>query len=572
MRVAWPFSRSLLYPLTAVLVTLAVLPLAVVGWAVVSANREQVATLEMQYLTRQAVGLAREVELYFLDSVGHIETLAQGLRPSADGSFDLAAAAAVLQEVVEGHENIVILRLLGRDGTGPFVQRRTLAGEAEASLDEILREAFAAAMRGRPARRDMLRFTGEEPMVLTSLPLAYRDGRVAGALQGVVSLAGVASRIAEESSRGVIVDVVDRSGAVLFSSRPQRVGQVASAHPLVAQFLSAPVRLTKTYTDPLAGAGGEVLGSLCPVGDPPWAVVTARELDVAFAAVRTMVRRTVVIGLLAGAAAMLAGVLLARRITTPLRHLAEVTGAVAAGDLTRRVPVRSRNEMGRLAENFNSMAAEIESYIGSLRLALQENQELLVDAIRALAAAIDAKSPYTRGHSERVSQYSVAIGRHLGLDDDELRTLQISALLHDVGKIGIEDAILQKPSTLTEAEFAQMRSHPLKGAAIVSPIKRLREMLPGIRSHHENWGGGGYPDGLVGEAIPLAGRVIATADVFDAMTTHRPYQRALGSEFVYLRIRELSGQRLDPAVVEAFFAAVTAGDLVPLGQLEVASA
>ena len=97
-------------------------------------------------------------------------------------------------------------------------------------------------------------------------------------------------------------------------------------------------------------------------------------------------------------------------------------------------------------------------------------------------------------------------------------------------------------------------------------------MLPGIRSHHENWAGGGYPDGLVGEAIPLVARVIATADVFDAMTTHRPYQRALGSEFVYSRIRELAGQRLDPTVVDAFFAALAAGDLVPYSQVEVASA
>jgi len=572
MRATWPFSRSLIYPLTAVLVALAVTPVVIVGWGVVTTNREQVATLEMQYLTRQAVGLAREVELYFLDSVGHLETLAQGIRPDPSGRLDLEAATRVLQEVVEGHPNIVILRLLGRDGTGPFVQRRTLAGEAEGSLDEILREAFAASMRGRPARRDMLRFAGEEPMVLTSLPLTDRNGEVAGALQGVVSLAGIAGRIAEESSRGVIVDVVDRSGDVLFSSLQQRVGASAARHPLVAQFLNAPVRLTKTYLDPLVGEEGEVLGSLCPVGDPPWAVVTAREINVAFAAVRTMARTTVILGALAGLLAVAAGSLLARRITTPLRHLADVTSAVAAGDLTRRVPVRSRNELGQLGENFNSMAEEIERYIGSLRLALQENQELLVDAIRALAAAIDAKSPYTRGHSERVSQYAVAIGRHLDLDDDDLRTLQISALLHDVGKIGIEDAILQKPGTLTEAEFAQMRIHPLKGAAIVSPIRRLRDMLPGIRSHHESWAGGGYPDGLVGEAIPLFARVIAAADVFDAMTTHRPYQRALGSDYVMARIRELAGQRLDPAVVEAFFAAVDSGDLVPLGHLEVASA
>ncbi len=572
MRVAWPFSRSLIYPLTAILVALAVLPLALVGWGSVSTNQEQVSTLEKQYLTRQAVGLAREIELYFLDSVGHIETLAQGVRASARGTIEVGNASTMLQEVIRSHDDIILLRLLGADGQGPFVQRRSLGGNAEGALEEILREAFADNLRGRPARNDLLRFAGEDPLVLTSLPLLDNSSRVAGALQGVVSLAGVASRIADESSRGVVVDVVDRTGSVLFSSEPGRVGRSAVAHPLVSQFLRAPVRLTKTYRDPLSSSTAEVLGSLCPVGDPPWAVVTARDLDVAFAAVRAMARRTVIIAVAAGLVAMLAGALLARRITTPLRNLAEVTSAVAEGDLSRRVPVRSRNELGRLGENFNAMAVEIERYVGSLRQALEENQELLVDSIRALAAAIDAKSPYTRGHSERVSQYAVAIGRQMGLDDNELRKLQISALLHDVGKIGIEDAILQKPGTLTESEFSQMRAHPLKGAAIVSPIKLLKEMLAGIRSHHENWSGGGYPDGLVGEEIPLMARVIATADIFDAMTTHRPYQRAIGLESVYGRIRELAGSRLDPGVVRAFFEAIESGELVPLGQMEVASA
>jgi len=232
--------------------------------------------------------------------------------------------------------------------------------------------------------------------------------------------------------------------------------------------------------------------------------------------------------------------------------------------------VTTRNELGQLAANFNVMAGEVEQTITSLRRALQENQELLVDSIRALAAAIDAKSPYTRGHSERVSTYAVAIAQQLGLEAAEVRNVEISALLHDVGKIGIEDAILQKPEALTESEFAQMRAHSLKGSAIVSSIKRLRDLLPGIRSHHENWSGGGYPDGLAGEEIPLVARIIAAADVFDAMTTNRPYQQAMGVSAALARLRELSGKRLDPRVVEAVFLALRAGELVPLGSVEVA--
>ncbi len=566
----WPFSRSLLYPLTAVLVALTVLPVGLAGWGFVTTNREQIATLEMQYLTRQAVGLARELELYFLDGVGRIEAVAQALHPAQGQRLQAGAASEILNELVRENRHIVLLRVLDADGKGSFVQNRTLSAASESALAPVLADAFTANLRGRPVRRDLLRLPGEAPMVLVSLPLTGHGGTVAGVMQGVVSLEGVVSRLAEEAGHGVTVDVVDRSGDVVFSSDPTRVGTSARVHPLVAQFLQAPVRLTKTYADPLRPAHDEVLGSLCPVEDPPWAVVAARDVDVAFAAVRNMGRTTELLVLGTALIAMLAGVILARRITSPLRHLAEVSTAVAEGDFTRQVPVTSRNELGQLAENFNVMAVEIDRYVRSLQQALQENKELLVDSIRALAAAIDAKNPYTRGHSERVSQYAVAIAKHCGISGADLEKVEISALLHDVGKIGIEDAILQKPDVLTDAEFAQMRAHAVKGAAIVSPIKRLRGMLPGIRSHHENWAGGGYPDALVGEQIPLIARIIAAADVFDAMTTQRPYQNAMGLEVVFMRMRELSGTRLDPTVVVAFFTAIQQGDLVPLGRVEVA--
>jgi HD-GYP domain-containing protein (c-di-GMP phosphodiesterase class II) len=571
MRGRLPFSRSLLYPLTAVMVGLTVLPLALAGWGFVSSNREQVATLEMQYLTRQAVGLARELELFFLDSTGRIETVVQALRPVTGGRVEEEVATGVLTEMVRKNQNIVLLRLLDRAGLGPFVQTRPLPETASHALDGLLSEAFAANITGKPVRRDLVRLDRVTPPVaLVSLPVLDLGGKVAGAMQGVVTLEPLAARIAEDSGRGATIDVVDRGGAVIFSTEPQRVGLSARGHPLVMQFLVAPVRLTKTYRDPLRLEQDEVLGSLCPVESPPWAVVTARDVGVAFAAVSAMAQRTLVLVGATALVAMLAGVAIARRITLPLRHLAELSTALARGEFERRVPVTSDNELGQLAQNYNVMAAEIARYVESLRAAVQENQELLVDSIRALAAAIDAKNPYTRGHSERVSQYAVAVARQAHLSEKEIRRVEISALLHDVGKIGIEDAILQKPEALTETEFAQMRSHTLKGAAIVSPIKRLRDTLPGIRSHHENWDGSGYPDGMKGDQIPVQARIIAIADVFDAMTTLRPYQKPLSLDFVYNKLRDLSGRKLDPSVVEAFFAAVQAGELVPLASVEVA--
>ncbi len=566
----WLFSRSLLYPLTAVLVALATVPVGLVGWGFVGSNRGQIETLEMQYLTRQAVGLARELEVFLLNGAGRIETVAHALRPDAAHPLDMRGASATLEELVQNNRHIVLLRLLDERGQGSLVQSRPLAKRADEALVPLLAEAYAENMSGRPVRHDFLRLPGEKPLSLLSVPLASPDGRPMGALQGVVSLEWVGSRMAEEAGIGITVDVVDRKGNVLFSSDHSRVGKSAAVHPLVAQFLQAAVRLTKTYQDPLRPTNAEVLGSLCPIDEPGWAVVTARDVEVAFAALTAMARRTALLAAITGVLAMLFGILLARRIIKPIGHLADVTTAVAGGDFARRVPVGSRNELGQLAANFNVMAEEVEQYVSSLRQALADNQELMVDSIRALAAAIDAKNPYTRGHSERVSQYAVAIAKHYGLDGTEIKRVEMSALLHDVGKIGIEDAILTKPDALTDSEFAQMRAHPLKGAAIVSPMKRLRDVLPGIRSHHENWTGGGYPDGLSGEAIPLIARIIAAADVFDAMTTHRPYQRAMSLDYVFNKMRELANRRLDPRVVDAFFSAVQAGDLIPLSQAEVA--
>lgn len=566
----WPFTRSLLYPLTAVLVALAVVPVGMMGWGFVTSNREQVATLEKQYLTRQSVGLARELELRFLGSVGRLRTAAQVLRPRVTGPLDGDAASALLRDLAAGSPNVALLRLLDASGKGTFLQGAGLSDEAARSLEHRLGSAFAATLRGEPVYELVERLPAMGSVMVVSLPVRDARDEVAGVLQGVVALRDVASLLVQDTGMGVTIDVVDAAGTVLFSSDRNRVGRSARANPLVAQFVRAPVRLTLTYEDPLRGDGTQMLGSLCPVGDPPWAVVTARDVDVAFAAVNAMAARSLLLAVLTGLVATLAGVALARRITLPLRKLADITTAVAGGDFTRRAPVASRNEMGQLAENFNVMTDAVDRYVRSLRQALQENEELLIDSIRALAAAIDAKNPYTRGHSERVSQYAVAVAHHFGVKGRELKRVEIAALLHDVGKIGIEDAILLKPDALTDQEFAQMRNHVLKGAAIVSPIKRLRDMLPGIRSHHENWDGSGYPDGLRGESIPLVARLIAIADTFDAMTTDRPYQKGMDLQAAMERLRSMAGRRLDPKVVDAFFAAVRAGDLVPIGRSEVA--
>jgi HD-GYP domain-containing protein (c-di-GMP phosphodiesterase class II) len=207
------------------------------------------------------------------------------------------------------------------------------------------------------------------------------------------------------------------------------------------------------------------------------------------------------------------------------------------------------------------MSEEIEKAIEQLKRAADENNLLFINSVRMLAAAIDAKDPYTRGHSERVARYSIAIGKHLQLPAQEMRNLRISALLHDVGKIGIDDRILRKPGALSDEEFEIMKTHPAKGAAIMSGVAQLIDIIPGMKYHHERWTGGGYPESLKGDQIPMQARIVAVADTFDAMTTNRPYQKAMDIDYVVQKIRELAGTRYDPLVVEAFASAVKHGDI-----------
>ena len=186
---------------------------------------------------------------------------------------------------------------------------------------------------------------------------------------------------------------------------------------------------------------------------------------------------------------------------------------------------------------------------------LTDDLETAESILVALGNAIDAKDTYTEGHAERVAHYSVAIGKQLGLPYEALRRLRLGGVLHDIGKIGVPEAILNKPGPLTTDEFAVMKKHPEIGERICAPLKSLREMLPVVRSHHERPNGSGYPDGLAGDEIPVEARIVCLADVYDALATTRSYKRAFTRERCIAILRDDTAKGLfDPLVVEAFVA------------------
>ena len=178
-------------------------------------------------------------------------------------------------------------------------------------------------------------------------------------------------------------------------------------------------------------------------------------------------------------------------------------------------------------------------------------RKVYLDTIKALAAAIDAKDPYTKGHSERVAQIAVLLAQELNLSDLDIENIEYTALLHDIGKIGIEDRILGKSSKLSNEEFKKIKEHPIVGAKIIEPVDFLKNSYKTIYHHHEKYNGGGYPDGLKEKDIPLCARIIAVADAYDAMGSDRPYRKKLSKEKILKEFTEQSGKQFDPQIVTA---------------------
>lgn len=210
---------------------------------------------------------------------------------------------------------------------------------------------------------------------------------------------------------------------------------------------------------------------------------------------------------------------------------------------------------------FKPLSAQAAVAIERARL-YEDLEDMFLSTVKSLAAAIDAKDPYTRGHSERVTRFSILIARELGLDDKTQRDVQLCALLHDVGKIGVPISILRKKDKLTDEDWKHIRRHPVLGAEIISPITQLKELVRNIRNHHERYDGKGYPDGLKGEDIPLISRILAVADTFDALTSERPYRNGLSDKAALEEMEIVKGTQLDSACVEAFLAGYRKGFVI----------
>ena len=209
---------------------------------------------------------------------------------------------------------------------------------------------------------------------------------------------------------------------------------------------------------------------------------------------------------------------------------------------------------------FSSLSDQVAIALDNARL-YQEQEEMFFQTAESLADAIEKRDPYTGGHTQRVTLYSQVIGRYLHLGLDERKWLKIAAVLHDVGKIGIEDQILRKPAQLSPEEYNVIKHHSDIGAQIIEHSRHLRQIVPGVKYHHEQINGTGYPEGLKGEDIPIIAKIVSVSDTYDAMTTDRPYRNALTKEAAMKELKRCVGTQFDRKVVEAFLKACRNGEM-----------
>jgi len=559
-----PFKRrgSILVTLVAVLTAVGLAPLAFVAWKLIVYNREALTTEQQVYQLLLASSIAREVDSRVEGLRAQFLGVSQALAPALGNPAARPEDAGKLLEDVTD-ERLLCVHFAGIGGESLTSCSAALDPRSVAQpIREGFRKSIESLAGGGEGRADSLWVSqpvllpGKRPRaaLVLSAPVVV-SGRLRGVLSAVVDIQSAWDAVASGNSTGHTIFALDAAGRVIASNDAKAIapGTTLPQSALVLAFRAADSRypVTMPFTGEDGGTPREYLGSYLRTHEG-WGVFVQIEKEKIFAPVRDMVKTTRNWALVALALALVAALTLAGTLSTPIQRLASASREFAKGNLKARVSVRSRNEIGELADTFNLMASEIEDFIRRLTQAAQENRELFLGTINALTAAIDAKDPYTKGHSERVNTYAVAIARVMGLDEEQIWEIHVASRLHDVGKIAVDDAVLRKPGILDPEEMALMKTHPVRGAAIMESIHQMRNMIPGLRNHHERWAGGGYPDGLQGDEIPLMARIISVADTFDAMTTNRPYQKAMSPELARRRINELQGAVLDARVVEAF--------------------
>ncbi|MEO6390989.1 MAG: HD domain-containing phosphohydrolase, partial [Pyrinomonadaceae bacterium] len=572
----------LLYIVLAMLLVVGLLPVMLAGWVLSGRTADELRATEGRYQAQLVQDKARQIELYGQRYRDVVSGLARAFELAGGVSVMVSAGSDErLSRTLRDDPNLIALAIEPVDGEPhrAFQTDVIKPEEVEARVNAVLAQING---RGLVMTKPQVIRSGQEMGITIAAPvMGGADGnQVVAAVVAVVSFQEVFQSVQPSSAQSEqqlldagrpVVFVVDQEGRavahpdqqVAFSERPM------TNLKIVQDWLESGTQVQAALSPFTVDRNGKqisMLGSYATVEldhNNLLGVIAIQDERAALSSVTDMRRQTFFISLIAAVCAVIIGVVFATRLTNPVRDLAAAAHRISTGDFSERIVVRSRTELGELGDSFNLMTDQVERFIADLQRAAEENRQLFLGTVKGLAAAIDGKDPYTRGHSERVSRFSVAIANRLGLPPDEVEKIRISALLHDVGKIGIDDNILKKPAALTDEEFVIMKQHPQKGFKIMSQIPAMKDFLPGMYMHHEMLNGKGYPQGLQGDEIPLMARIVSVADTFDAMTTDRPYSRALKFDEAVKLVQSYVGTRYDETVVAALVDACESGQIRP---------
>ncbi len=567
-RAAPEHGYRILYPLLALLVFVALVPLASLAWKLLAVNRETLALSQQEFQLLLASSIAGQLDSHIDGLQGRIEALASSFGALVQAQGLRSVEKDLVSKPILGNlldDKLISLRFVTEEGHS--YQARSAGLEIEPEVEQLVRRVVASARKegergGTVSTPCLIGRRGAAAVVISSPVIA--SGGPRAVLVGLVDISRLWERIVDQARAGQTVYAMDQTGRLFAHTDTSLVARRADLRDteIVQRFLGGAGRSKETmlFSMPKPGGGRRSFLGSYESTSRGWGIFVQVEEQYAYALIREMVKDTLSWSAGTLVVAVVLAFAFAGKLSQPVRKLTDAARRFAEGDFTARAHVLGRDEIGELAQTFNRMAEDIESHIRRIQEAARDNNELFLGAIRALAEAIDAKDPYTRGHSVRVNRFAVVIAQQMGLDSRQIRDIHVASLLHDVGKIGIDDAILKKPANLTPEEFTVMKQHPDKGAKIMGRVERLKTVIPGMRHHHERYDGGGYPLGLKGEEIPLAARIITVADILDAMTSNRPYSRAMTFEAAMARLNEIKGTITDPQVVEAFNRAYLAGE------------
>jgi len=571
------FEVSLVYFVVCALLLIGLVPLLLTGYFLSERSAGELRAVENRYQIQLVQEKGRQIEMFGRRHTDLVKGLANSFGLANDPKvFGMPQTDRQLSNTLR--ENPDVLALYVQPSSGEPLSLYRPGSIAKTEIDGIAENVLR--LNGSESlyiSDPQIAGAAKEPVITISSSVSNEAGRIATVV-AIISMRNIARSVvgAEQTtekdlweSGRPIVFVVDQTGRALFHPDTHLVQreQVLSDLRIVSEWQESNRQIQSglvPFTGEYDGTKHEMIGAYSTViiGDKlNLGVITMQDEAQALASVGEMRMQTWLISLLFALAAMVLGSVAARWLTSPILRLSAAAQKIAGGDLSARVETKNITEIGQLGVSFNTMSDKLEEHIASLARAANENRELFVGTVKALAAAIDGKDKYTRGHSERVARISVAIGKQLALPEDELETLRISALLHDVGKIAIDDNILKKPAALTTEEFEIMKTHPVRGYKIMSQIPAMKDFLPGMYMHHEMVNGQGYPQGLTDEQIPLQAKIVSVADTFDAMTIDRPYSKGMLLPEALERIGSFVGTRYDKRVVDALVRGCNAGEI-----------